>query len=225
MSSISRPIRFHRPEYIGVTNILSSNKASYLKGNPIFDYETDRAKNVHRLDDMFNNRKVLERFFFIDVWFIMRGMGLGENDLGPSFAKNAMNRTHLYFDKDKSQLTIHGTKTYSRRSESKKRIYPAEWLVKRISWFLGQSLYVESFKVRQKDMNFFIDIKFKDCYTEERKKMIMRLYNQRLINKAEFELNQIEWAIENHDTIENLIKRSDDVRIRIKNLKLTKEQI
>lgn len=201
------PIRWYRPELIGMHKIFDDNKAQYDVTNRFFDFDVDRLKDVHHLDDMFCNPYVLKRMFFFDIWHLMVGHNVSESIRGPSFSKSAAERTSIYFSKPLSQITIHGTKTYSRRSEGKERTYPAEWLAKRVMWFLEQSAFVESAKLKQNGLRFTIDIKFKSCYSESRTKMIRK--RQMLTEKTRLglEINALKYAIENYDTLENLQKR------------------
>lgn len=205
-------LRWHRPELIGIAKTPFSDGKEQMGSvyNPLLQYETDRLKNVHRLDDLFNNERCLKRLLFVELYFLMLGHCVPAKDVGPCFGKNAQERTSVYFNKNSGRLTIHGTKTYSRRSESKERTYPAQWLAKRLEWFLSQSLYVESFKRvsgNSNDVVISFDIKFKSCYSEERIKMIekKRLLTER--QRLRILSMNLEFAIENYDSLENLKKR------------------
>lgn len=217
-------LKWHRPDMVGMAQILPKpDKAQFgFRDNPIYQYDTDRMKNVHRLDDMFNNRIVLNRFMFVELYALMTASCV--KDIGPCFGKNAQTRTSVHFDKSTGRLTINGTKTYSRRSESKDRTLPALWLAKRLDWFLSQSLFVESFEKSPIDTRkqiFTFDIKFKNCYTPERELLIKRQNALRWKTKLEFEQNRIEWALNEiqanpENFVEYLEKRLDEVKEAVK---------
>lgn len=205
-------LRWHRPELIGVATMSDVPGVAQMGSgsNPLFQYETDRLKNIHRLDDLMANDKCLKRLLFVELYFLMIGHDVPEKDVGPCFGKNAQSRTSVYFNKSTGRLTIHGTKTYSRRSESKSRTYPAQWLAKRLEWFLKQSQYVESFKRAKghpEDVMISFDIKFKSCYTAERIKMIEKRKCLTEKTSLNFLIHKLEFAIENYDSLENLKSR------------------
>ena len=204
-----RNLLWHRPELIGISVIGDGDKAQYgPPSNTLLRYEVDKLKDVHRLDDMFNNSRVLDQFLFYDLWYIMQRHCVPEKDLGPSYGKNASRRTMIRFDKTTSSVYITGTKTYSRRSESKERIYPCQWIAKRLQWFLRQSQYVESYDVDIKSpMNISIEIKFKSCYSDARKTTILKRHALSERNRLQIQEAMLKFAIENYDTLDNLKAR------------------
>ncbi|WNL63161.1 hypothetical protein [Citrobacter phage Ci1] len=204
-----RNLLWHRPELIGIPVIGDGDKAQYgPPSNTLLRYEVDKLKDVHRLDDMFNNSRVLDQFLFYDLWYIMQRHCVPEKDLGPSYGKNASRRTMIHFDKTTSSVYITGTKTYSRRSESKERIYPCQWIAKRLQWFLRQSQYVESYDVDIKSpMNISIEIKFKSCYSDARKNTILKRHALSERNRLQIQEAMLKFAIENYDTLDNLKAR------------------
>ena len=205
-----RNLLWHRPESIGIATIFDGEKSQYNKLVPLFDYKSDKLKNVHRLDDMFANSSVLKQFALYDLWYVMQRNGVSDKILGPSYGKNVSPTTSIDFNKVSGVIHIRSQKTYSRRSESKQRTYPCQWIARRLAWFLGQSLYVESFKVKeQSDLFVTIDVKFKSCYSEDRQRMIHKRAILEERTRLNFLINKLEFAIENHDSIENLEKRLD----------------
>lgn len=210
-----RNLLWHRPELIGISVIGCGDKAQYgPPSNTLLRYEVDKLKDVHRLDDMFNNSRVLDQFLFYDLWYIMQRAGVPGKDLGPSYGKNASRRTMIHFDKTVSRVYITGAKTYSRRSESKERIYPCQWIAKRLEWFLKQSQYVESYKVSniRGPMNISIEIKFKSCYSDARKNLILKRHALSERNRLQMQEAMLKFAIENYDTLDNLKKRLVNVQ-------------
>lgn len=204
-----RNLLWHRPELIGISVIGCGDKAQYgPPSNTLLRYEVDKLKDVHRLDDMFNNSRVLDQFLFYDLWYIMQRLCVPEKDLGPSYGKNASRRTMIRFDKATSRVYITGEKTYSRRSENKERIYPCQWIAKRLQWFLKQSQYVESYDVDIKSpMNICIEIKFKSCYSDARKNLILKRHALSERNRLQMQEAMLKFAIENYDTLDNLKAR------------------
>lgn len=205
-------LRWHRPELIGISTMLPKPDKAQMGSveNPMLQYATDRMKDVHRLDDLFADVRCLKRLLFVELYFLMHGHCVPEKDIGPCFGKNAQTQTYVHFDKSAGRLIIHGAKTYSRRSESKSRTYPSQWLAKRLEWFLSQSKYVESFK-RVKghpdDLVIKFDIRFVSCYSEKRTRMIEKRRFLEERTRLNHLINKLEFAIENHDSLENLEKR------------------
>lgn len=120
----------------------------------------------HCLPEVLSNDFILRKYFSFDI--MNSAMEAKEEgfDFGQHFSKNIFPATRIYFFKDEGTLFIHGTETYSRRTDGKPRYYPAIYIANRVRWFLSVSPFVESFKERKKGLSSTFEIKFKPQFVK-----------------------------------------------------------
>ena len=124
---------------------------------------------AHCLPEVFSNNFILRKYFAFDI---MKSDGEAKEDgydFGQHFSKNIFTATHIYYyEQDgKNYLKIHGSETYSRRTDGKPRYYPAIYIANRVRWFLSVSPFVESFKERVNGLHSTFEIKFKPQFNKK----------------------------------------------------------